>query len=82
MFLLKQNGTEQAIDSLLNILDNSSILLAHEAAYAIGQLKNTYAVDRLIEAVKNEKLDIIVRHEAAEALGAINDKNITYFISI
>jgi deoxyhypusine monooxygenase len=74
VFLLKQVGTHAAIDALSSVLDSPSILLAHESAYAIGQLGNNYALPLLIAAVEDVKLDVIVRHEAAEALGAIMDE--------
>ncbi|KAE8686181.1 Deoxyhypusine hydroxylase [Hibiscus syriacus] len=50
---------------------DSSNLLAHEAAFALGQMQDTEAIPSL-EAVLNDlSLHPIVRHEAAEALGAI-----------
>lgn len=50
---------------------DSSNLLAHEAAFALGQMQDVDAVPAL-EAVLNDfSLHPIVRHEAAEALGAI-----------
>ncbi|KAI9180455.1 hypothetical protein LWI28_004937 [Acer negundo] len=50
---------------------DSSNLLAHEAAFAFGQMQDTEAIPAL-EAVLNDfSLHPIVRHEAAEALGAI-----------
>ncbi|KAK4849015.1 hypothetical protein QYF36_019840 [Acer negundo] len=55
---------------------DSSNLLAHEAAFAFGQMQDTEAIPAL-EAVLNDfSLHPIVRHEAAEALGAIGLENL------
>jgi len=47
------------------------VLLAHEVAYVMGQMQNPYAVPFLVETLENESLHPMVRHEAAEALGAL-----------
>ncbi|KAI5674317.1 hypothetical protein M9H77_14681 [Catharanthus roseus] len=58
-------------DALIRAMRDSSNLLAHEAAFALGQMQDSVAIPAL-EAVLNDlSLDPIVRHEAAEALGAI-----------
>ncbi|XP_057965350.1 deoxyhypusine hydroxylase isoform X1 [Malania oleifera] len=58
-------------NALVNATRDSSNLLAHEAAFALGQMQDIDAVPAL-EAVLNDlSLHPIVRHEAAEALGAI-----------
>ncbi|KAG8389235.1 hypothetical protein BUALT_Bualt02G0207700 [Buddleja alternifolia] len=50
---------------------DTSNLLAHEAAFALGQMQDAEAIPAL-EAVLNDlSLHPITRHEAAEALGAI-----------
>ncbi|KAJ4726846.1 Deoxyhypusine hydroxylase [Melia azedarach] len=65
-------------DALIHATRDSSNLLAHEAAFALGQMQDTEAIPAL-EAVLNDfSLHPIVRHEAAEALGAIGlERNIT-----
>ncbi|TVU07488.1 hypothetical protein EJB05_19160 [Eragrostis curvula] len=50
---------------------DSSNLLAHEAAFALGQMQDTEAIPALEAVLKDLSLHPIVRHEAAEALGAI-----------
>ncbi|KAG1361382.1 Deoxyhypusine hydroxylase [Cocos nucifera] len=50
---------------------DSSNLLAHEAAFALGQMQDVEAVPALEAALRDLSLHPIVRHEAAEALGAI-----------
>ena len=46
-------------------------LLKHEVAFVLGQLEHPAAVEALCAAVRCEEEHGMVRHEAAEALGAI-----------
>lgn len=46
-------------------------LLRHEFAYVMGQLRDQQACDDLEAVLANTNDDAMVRHEAAEALGAI-----------
>ncbi|XP_047325917.1 deoxyhypusine hydroxylase-like [Impatiens glandulifera] len=64
-------------NALISATRDPSNLLAHEAAFALGQMQDADAIPAL-EAVLNDfSLHPIVRHEAAEALGAIGlDSNI------
>jgi len=71
IFLLRQLGGIAAIEALAAGLTSPSVLLAHECAYNLGQLKDDRANPMLTQTLQNSKLDVIVRHEAAEALGAI-----------
>merc|ERR1711862_582234 len=48
-----------------------SALLRHEVAYVLGQIQNPCSKDALIACLKNTIEHRMVRHEAAEALGAI-----------
>ncbi|XP_057818851.1 deoxyhypusine hydroxylase isoform X4 [Cryptomeria japonica] len=50
---------------------DSSNLLAHEAAFALGQMQDAEAVPALKDLLLDYSIHPIVRHEAAEALGAI-----------
>ena len=47
--------------------------MKHEIAYVLGQMQDSFAVDALISRLSDVSEDAIVRHEAAEALGAIGD---------
>ncbi|KAH7424756.1 hypothetical protein KP509_11G022400 [Ceratopteris richardii] len=59
-------------DALISATKDSSNLLAHEAAFALGQMQDTEAISALKGILENtESYHAIVRHEAAEALGAI-----------
>lgn len=78
LFNLKGLGTEgnnQAIDIIAEGFADDSELLKHELAYVLGQTKNMHAAIPLRKVFIDEKQPPIVRHEAAEALGALNDKD-------
>ncbi|KAK9323162.1 armadillo-type protein [Lipomyces orientalis] len=77
LFSLKSLGREginEAIDIIEEAFNDDSALLKHELAYVLGQTKNRHAVPTLQNVLKDENEDPMVRHEAAEALGAIGDK--------
>jgi deoxyhypusine monooxygenase len=65
-------GTEQAVDALILGLVDDSALLRHEICYVLGQLRKARAIPVLVELLQTDQ-DVMVRHEAAEALGAIAD---------
>ena len=50
---------------------DKSALLRHEIAYVMGQMQDPIAVDALSSALAAGDEHPMVRHEAAEALGAI-----------
>lgn len=81
VFMLKQIGTNSAIDVLVKGLRVPSVLLAHEIGYVLGQMQNVYAIPYLVSSLSDKSLDPIVRHECAEAIGAIGDINQLFFIS-
>lgn len=66
---------KKAIDYIAESFQDNSELLKHEVAYVLGQTKNLYAAQYLRDVLKNDKQQVMVRHEAAEALGAIGDKD-------
>ncbi|CAL0310318.1 unnamed protein product [Lupinus luteus] len=64
-------------DALIRATRDSSNLLAHEAAFALGQMQEIEAIPALASILNDLSLHPIVRHEAAEALGAIgSDSNL------
>lgn len=65
---LQGTGPRQA---LILATRDSSNLLAHEAAFALGQMQDGDAIPALVAILNDLSLHPIVRHEAAEALGAI-----------
>ncbi|XP_052169983.1 deoxyhypusine hydroxylase [Diospyros lotus] len=58
-------------NALIAATRDSSNLLAHEAAFALGQMQDSDAIPALEAILSDISLHPIVRHEAAEALGAI-----------
>lgn len=63
----------KAIDYIAECFADSSELLKHEVAYVLGQIKNTHANQYLKDVLADTKQQVMVRHEAAEAMGAIGD---------
>lgn len=73
VFQLKNLNTDESIKKLVDSYPslNDSVLLSHEALYALGQVdeaKLPIVKDFLIDIVNNEKENSLSRHEAAEAL--------------
>ncbi|GAB5359218.1 hypothetical protein AAMO2058_000525500 [Amorphochlora amoebiformis] len=71
VFYLKYHGGEEAIKSLSKGLVSDSVLLNHEICYVMGQMQDPKALPILNKVLDDEKEHAVVRHEAAEALGAI-----------
>ncbi|CCK71081.1 deoxyhypusine monooxygenase KNAG_0G00230 [Huiozyma naganishii CBS 8797] len=71
MFRLRDIGTGEAVSALATGFDDPSALFKHEIAYVFGQMGNPAAVPRLVEVLARMEEAPMVRHEAAEALGAI-----------
>ena len=74
LFSLRNIGGKDSVDALAAAYNSKSALLKHEIAYVMGQMQNSHAVPYLIERLEDLDEDIMVRHEAAEALGAIGDR--------
>jgi len=72
IFTLRNIGGKPAIDALKLGLRDKSVLLKHEIAFVLGQIGDTYAIPILVALLEDLNEDCMVRHEAAEALGAIN----------
>eukprot|EP00241_Pyramimonas_parkeae_P006566 CAMPEP_0114230268 /NCGR_PEP_ID=MMETSP0058-20121206/3374_1 /TAXON_ID=36894 /ORGANISM="Pyramimonas parkeae, CCMP726" /LENGTH=340 /DNA_ID=CAMNT_0001341447 /DNA_START=41 /DNA_END=1063 /DNA_ORIENTATION=- len=71
LFSLRGIGGAQAIAAMLDGLKDDSALLRHEIAFCLGQMQDSAAVPFLVDILKNAEEHPMVRHEAAEALGAI-----------
>lgn len=74
LFHLKSLGTEgdtKALDVIAEGFKDESELLKHEIAYVLGQTRQPHAIGALLAALENKNQQCMVRHEAAEALGAI-----------
>ena len=73
VFSLRNDGTDAACIALCSGFNSNSALLRHEVAYVLGQMQNQVAIPTLIDVLSDEDEHVMVRHEAAEALGAIGD---------
>lgn len=71
MFRLRDIGTDEACKALASGFNDESALFKHEIAYIFGQMCNPVIVPELIEVVRRQHEEPMVRHEAAEALGSI-----------
>lgn len=84
LFYLKSIGTEfketperarTAIKYIAEAFGDSSELLKHEVAYCLGQTHNLESAPILRDVLADKHQQCMVRHEAAEALGALGDKD-------
>ena len=76
MFALRDLGTTTAVAALAEALtsdDLGSDLLRHELAFVLGQLASPAAKSALVTVLRDTTVHAMVRHEAAEALGALPD---------
>lgn len=71
MFSLRNMNNDAAALALLSGFSDSSALFRHEIAYVLGQMQREVTVDGLAAVLRNKSEHRMVRHEAAEALGAV-----------
>ena len=71
MFTLRNMQTSESVMALSEGLRCSSALFRHEIAYVLGQMQHEAAIKALEESLGNHSENPMVRHECAEALGAI-----------
>ena len=64
--------TLPALDAIAAALSSPSALLKHELAYCLGQSGKAEAIPYLVKVVEDRGEDAMCRHEAAEALGALD----------
>ena len=74
LFALRNIGGRDSVEALAAAFSSSSALLKHEIAYVMGQMQDSAALPYLIDRLQDFDEDVMVRHEAAEALGAIGDR--------
>lgn len=74
LFALRNIGCSDSVEALSAAFSSPSALLKHEIAYVMGQMQNPLAIPSLINRLQDTTEDVMVRHEAAEALGAIGDR--------
>lgn len=82
LFFLKSIGEEfekdpikakTAVEYIAEAFKDDSELLKHEVAYVLGQTKNLETIPILKSVLASDVQQVMVRHEAAEALGALGD---------
>jgi len=71
LFTLRNIKSPSAIQQIGLCFSDTSALLKHELAYCLGQMQSSEAIPALSEVLGNLGEHPMVRHEAAEALGAI-----------
>lgn len=64
LFTLKNLGGNLAIEKISKCFTDDSCLLKHELAYCLGQMRDDYAIPYLIEVLKDNNQEPMVRHEA------------------
>ncbi|MCS5537730.1 MAG: HEAT repeat domain-containing protein [Candidatus Poseidoniaceae archaeon] len=76
LFSLRNIGGVEAIDALCSGFSCHSALLKHELAYVLGQMQDRQALPALVNILNDAQEHVMVRHEAAEAMGAIGSTEI------
>uniref|UniRef100_A0A2M4BV03 Deoxyhypusine hydroxylase n=1 Tax=Anopheles marajoara TaxID=58244 RepID=A0A2M4BV03_9DIPT len=76
LFTLRNIGGETALESITRCFSDESALLKHELAYCLGQMQDVRAIPALTKVLADTEQEPMVRHEAAEALGAIGDGSV------
>tara|TARA_Y200000002_G_scaffold78124_1_gene61525 strand:+ start:102 stop:584 length:483 start_codon:yes stop_codon:yes gene_type:complete len=76
LFSLRNDGSDESCLALCYGFKSNSALLRHELAYVLGQMQNPVALPHLVERLSDNDEHVMVRHEAAEAMGAIGDLSI------
>lgn len=69
LFTLRNILTDESALVICSAFKFKSVLLKHELAYVLGQMRLKISLPKLISVLKDESENEIVRHECAEALG-------------
>jgi len=76
MFSLRNMNNDAAALALISGFSDSSALFRHEVAYVLGQMQREVTIDGLAAVLRNRSEHKMVRHEAAEALGAVGGQKV------
>ena len=71
MFSLRNINTDASAMAIADSFVDTSALFRHEVAYVLGQMQRPVTIPPLTTVLQNHTEHKMVRHEAAEALGAI-----------
>lgn len=69
LFYLRNIVSPESANSIAEAFKSKSVLLKHEVAYVLGQMRVEESIGVLLRILSDEEEDEIVRHEAGEALG-------------
>ncbi|CEP63154.1 deoxyhypusine monooxygenase LALA0_S07e03620g [Lachancea lanzarotensis] len=72
-FASNPEDARKATEYINECFADESELLKHEVAYVLGQTKNMVGAPLLRKVLEDQNQQCMVRHEAAEALGALGD---------
>nr|XP_023024479.1 deoxyhypusine hydroxylase [Leptinotarsa decemlineata] len=81
MFSLRNLKSIEAVEALGAALKSGSALFRHEVAFVLGQLQDEHSIPYLKESLEDEAENEMVRHECAEALGAIANEECTRILN-
>lgn len=84
MFTLRDMNSDAAALALVEgiLCDRSSALFRHEVAYVLGQMQRAVTVPGLSAVLRDAHEHRMVRHEAAEALGAIGGDEVEQLLKL
>ena len=74
MFSLRNLNNDDAVNHLIKGFTETNALFKHELAFVLGQLENPLATASLQNKLEDVSEDSVVRHECADALGAIAEE--------
>jgi len=76
MFALRNMNSDASSLALCSGFRDDSALFRHEVAYVLGQMQKKVTIPALSDVLVNISEHRMVRHEAAEALGAIGGEDV------
>ena len=82
MFSLRNMNSDASSLALCSGFKDSSALFRHEIAYVLGQMKRKVTVSSLSKVLMDVAEHRMVRHEAAEALGAIGGNDVENLLNL
>lgn len=81
MFTLRNLQTKEAVEALGQALKCGSALFRHEVAFVLGQLQSENGICFLKDSLEDSSENEMVRHECAEALGAVATDDCTEILN-
>lgn len=82
MFSLRDYNNDDSAMALVTGFQDSSALFRHEIAFVLGQMQRPITIDGLADVLKQKNEHRMVRHEAAEALGAIGGAKVESILQL